>query len=409
LGKLQIPKVENESLKDFIFRFINNNGVQEVNINNNTESGKKYHRTIFDIYRGCLGYDENIIMTEVYPVLEELINEKKLLSHICKDISRRVYRVCDQWTRPYFNSSPIDEYNHNFINIDKKLINAGLYGATHSVKDLKINYMQLINNLTIGADIEAFLENNTGNIVSAEPYCKGTKHEPFNFDSSNKWYTTSLDNVLFEFTIPPAKYLQSWINDIDVAKKYIKSIIPKDLMLQFIPSAELADSELQTENAKTFGCEPTLDVWKRDVNPAPKSKNKNLRSAGFHVHFGYEIYDESLKLSIDEQIVKCADLLLGVPALLIEPPNKRRELYGKAGECRFKPYGVEYRVLSSYFCSTDTLIAWVYNQSLKVVDFVNSNKIAEVEECKDLILDAINNSNKNSAKNLIDKFEITMP
>ena len=48
MGKLQIPKVENESLKDFIFRFINNNGVQEVNINNNTESGKKYHRTIFE-------------------------------------------------------------------------------------------------------------------------------------------------------------------------------------------------------------------------------------------------------------------------------------------------------------------------------------------------------------------------
>jgi hypothetical protein len=41
----------------------------------------------------------------------------------------------------------------------------------------------------------------------------------------------------------------------------------------------------------------------------------------------------------------------------------RRELYGKAGAFRPKPYGVEYRVLSNRWLNSEALIRWVYNQS----------------------------------------------
>jgi hypothetical protein len=39
----------------------------------------------------------------------------------------------------------------------------------------------------------------------------------------------------------------------------------------------------------------------------------------------------------------------------------RRQLYGKAGAFRPKPYGMEYRVLSNRWLDSEPLMRWVYN------------------------------------------------
>jgi hypothetical protein len=112
---------------------------------------------------------------------------------------------------------------------------------------------------------------------------------------------------------------------------------------------------------------------------------------------------------IDEAIVKACDLLLGVPSVLIEPKNNRRELYGKAGECRFKPYGVEYRVLSGYFAKDDKLIKWVFNQAMSVIDFINKQGVEVLDNQQQTIIDCINNYDDVAALNLINQFNIQMP
>lgn len=263
-----------------------------------------------------------------------------------------------------------------------------------------------LNNITIGTDIELFImDKSTKEIVSAEPYILGTKHNPYNFDPISKFYATSLDNVLGEFCIPPAKSKDEWISGINKSMNYINSILPENLCTVSIPSAVLDLKYLQTENALLFGCESDLNVWLRKQNDKPEAENNQLRSAGFHVHVGYE----EPSIGVSEECVKAMDLFLSVPSLLIEPENERRKLYGKAGAFRLKEYGFEHRVLSGYFSKDDNLKGWVYNNTTKALEFVNKERIDEIEAVADIIQTAINSNDKVLAGNLIRQFEIEMP
>ena len=111
-----------------------------------------------------------------------------------------------------------------------------------------------INLKTIGVDAEMFLQDiNTKEIVSAEGYIKGSKYDPFCFNPKNKWYTTQLDNVLAEVTIPPATKMEEFANGLITAIQYVKSVLPPNLVPVAIPAANLDDKYLQTEQSQIFG------------------------------------------------------------------------------------------------------------------------------------------------------------
>jgi hypothetical protein len=61
-------------------------------------------------------------------------------------------------------------------------------------------------------------------------------------------------------------------------------------------------------------------------------------------------------------LIRYMDLYLGVPSILMDTDTRRRELYGKAGAYREKPWGLEYRVLSNFWYKTPELIGWVWDQ-----------------------------------------------
>lgn len=255
-----------------------------------------------------------------------------------------------------------------------------------------------ILNALIGGDIEVFLmHKESGEIVSAEGYAKGTKHQPFNFDPSNKYFAVSLDNVAYEFCIPPVPVTDKdgFVKNIARCLEWINREIPEQLCTVVRPAAILDDRWLQTDNAKLFGCEPDYNVWLRAMNPKPEATNSNLRSAGGHIHIGYD--DPSMETT--EQIIKCMDLFVGVPSVIQEPDNERKLLYGKAGAFRFKPYGGEYRTISNYYAGDERLTEWVFRATNRAIDAVNDD--FPVDEYKDEILDAINNNNKTVAGNLI--------
>lgn len=142
--------------------------------------------------------------------------------------------------------------------------------------------MSLINNALIGGDHELFLrDKNTGEIVSAEGIIKGTKEEPFNFDKKDPFACTSLDNILAEYNIAPAKTAAEYYHGIEKALKYIQKHIPKNLEYAAIPAARLDEKYLQTEQAQRFGCSIDFNCWTRNVNEPPNNGEKtNLRSAG---------------------------------------------------------------------------------------------------------------------------------
>lgn len=262
-----------------------------------------------------------------------------------------------------------------------------------------------VTDIKIGADIELFLRNRgTGEIVSAEGLIPGTKYKPFIFDESSEYYALSLDNVSPEFCIPPSENAAEFYFGIEKALKYIESIIPKELETVAVPAAYLNEKYLQTENAKTFGCEPDFNAW-TEMQNMPPAPNENMRTAGGHIHIGYK----NPNVFINKSLIKALDIYLGVPSILQEPENDRKRMYGKAGAYRDKSYGVEYRTISNYYLQSKELTDWVFQNTMEAINFVNKGgcnglNIQEKEE----IVNCINYNDHELANVLIEKYQVKL-
>ncbi len=262
-----------------------------------------------------------------------------------------------------------------------------------------------VGNYMVGSDVEFFLQEIASNeIVSAEGIIKGTKKEPFKFDKDNDFYATSLDNVMAEGNIAPAVTPYEFWKNVEKLRAYIDSTIPNTLKTVAIPAARLDPKYLQTENAQVFGCDPSLNCWTgEEVRPEPSGDN--LRSAGFHIHVGY---DEP-SAETNQELARAMDLFLGVPSILIEPKNERKAVgYGLSGNYRHQKHGMEYRSLSSYFSSEQKLIEWCFRNTAKAVQFVNDDRVKEIADVGDLIQRIINKEDAGAAEHFCKEFAIEL-
>jgi hypothetical protein len=264
--------------------------------------------------------------------------------------------------------------------------------------------MQRINNITIGADPEMFLFSEKDN--KYVPVCGlvgGTKDKPLPITDNG--HSLQEDNCMIEYTIPPCKTKQEFIDNITFVKDYINETTLKHLGLKSVclASVEFSPEQLESEQAQVFGCDPDYNAWNYEQNVVDRTKiNPNLRSAGGHIHVGYDNPDCDLSI----EIVRAMDLFVGVMSVLIDPNTKRRALYGKAGAYRFKKYGVEYRVLSSALFNDNDLLTFVYDYTMKAIDFINNNGIITDPE---RIQNCINNSDESLAMQILDDYNIDIP
>lgn len=219
--------------------------------------------------------------------------------------------------------------------------------------------------MRLGADPEVFLLKD-GDFTSVIEKIGGTKHHPLQIEGMPKGFTLQEDNVALEFGIPPAKSSAIFV-------KYIQSVMKQGLnkvpehQFSTLSCVKFPKKELAHPFAQIFGCEPDFNAWTGEMNPRPIAPDPDLRSAGGHVH---------LETDLDPKLMgQALDLFLGIPSLLMDISGaERRKFYGRAGAIRFKPYGLEYRVLSNFWIFKPKLIRWVWSEAHRAEQFVKEGK-----------------------------------
>lgn len=241
---------------------------------------------------------------------------------------------------------------------------------------------------TIGADPEFFLSR-FGKHVSAIGMIGGSKDQPRPLEREG--FGILEDNVAVEFNIAPAHNHQEFIDNIQYVMRELRNTLPPDMEFNKDASAIFDKEQLLDPKAQEFGCEPDFNAWTRAVNPRPCAADAALRSAGGHIHIGVEGVDKY-------QLIRAMDVFAGVPSLKLDnspEAARRRQLYGKAGACRLKPYGAEYRTLSNFWIFSPKLIQWAYDATARAVAFVKAGNVIDDEAGK-IIQAAINDGDKDA-------------
>lgn len=231
----------------------------------------------------------------------------------------------------------------------------------------------------LGADPELFMRSpNSGAFVSAHGRIPGTKHEPHKVPFG----AVQIDGTALEFNIDPAANADEFVHNIQAVRNTITSMVPGYNVVAE-PTALYDQNYFDWEvpaTAKELGCDPDYSAWTMVTNPRPEPGNKPMRTAAGHIHLGWT---EGADVFNHEHFAKCGavarqmDYFLGIHSLLWDPDSTRRELYGKAGAFRPKPYGVEYRVMSNRWLSDEKLMRWVFNSARAGLYWFEKGKIAE--------------------------------
>jgi len=224
----------------------------------------------------------------------------------------------------------------------------------------------------IGADPEFFIKKKYGGYASAVGLIGGSKWEPKKIDEDG--HAILEDNVAVEFNIKPASSFDEFRSSIHKVLDHIRGILPG---YEFSKESAVSfpQEELMTPEAQMFGCEPDFDAWRECVNEKPCADDKNLRSAGGHIHVGSD-----LAISNPVAVIRAMDLFLGVPSTQLDAGTLRRELYGKAGCFRAKSYGTEYRTLSNFWIFDDSLIQWAFDGTQRALEFVEKGNTIDVAD-----------------------------
>ena len=228
-----------------------------------------------------------------------------------------------------------------------------------------------IENITIGADPEVFVKDNNGRISSVIGALGGTKETPRLVSCGG----VQEDNVLAEFNIDPSTNAGQFTANISEVMSQLSNILrQKDLRVDCGRTAshnfDMDFLKSQGEKAMEFGCSSEWNTWTKDIMKKPDGESTTLRTAGGHIHIGYDDPIEAANYSI----VKLLDFQLGLPSVLKDKDTQRRSLYGQAGSMRHKPYGVEYRTLSNFWLRSGQLVHSVGEIALNVgtIKFLNS-------------------------------------
>lgn len=205
-----------------------------------------------------------------------------------------------------------------------------------------------MSDLLIGADPEFFVKKD-GKFVSAYGLIEGTKKNP----QKVKGGAVQVDGMALEININPAATFVEFEQNYQNVMSNLRRMVPDEYEFAFVPVADFDPDYIksQPEEARALGCDPDFNAYTGEANNPPDAA-KNFRTASGHFHLGWT-EDEDIKnpehIEACQMMTKQLDCGIGLKGIVYDTDNRRRELYGKAGAYRPKPYGVEYRVLSNFW------------------------------------------------------------
>jgi len=248
--------------------------------------------------------------------------------------------------------------------------------------------------MRLGTDPEVFLQDHAGNPISAIGYINADKWNPMQIPDMPEGYTLQEDNVSLEYGVPPSASADEFVQHINAVMEKSKEYLP-NLSFSKLSCIVFPEEQMNHPAAHIFGCEPDFNAWTKEVNKKPEPPHPFMRSAGGHIHV------ETTKDPM--AVIRAMDLFLGVPSVLMDNGEMRKQLYGKAGAFRAKSYGVEYRTLSNFWIFKNELIRWVWANTQRALDSVDAIDVAKDEA---RILRSINDNDKDTALALVKEYNL---
>lgn len=259
--------------------------------------------------------------------------------------------------------------------------------------------------ILIGCDPEVFVRQ--GSVFkSAHGLIKGDKKNPFPVRNG----AVQVDGMALEFNINPAATAEQFIINVQDVFNQMCAMVPEYDVVT-VPVAHFTEEYMkaQPSEALELGCDPDFNAWDGQVNVKPNA-NRPMRTAAGHVHIGWtndrDITDPE-HVGDAHIVTKQMDFFLGLGSLFYDDDNMRRSMYGRAGCCRIKKYGVEYRTLSNAWLKSADLMRWVFNNTKAGMERVIQgdllfNRHGDIQEI-------INTGDKSAASIIMKKEGIEFP
>ena len=263
--------------------------------------------------------------------------------------------------------------------------------------------------ILIGADPELFVKKE-GKFHSAHGLVPGNKAAPFPVPDG----AVQVDGMALEINPSPAKDKEQFVHNVESVLSSLREMLPHEYSFDKAVSASFDELHMrsQPKEALALGCEADFNAYEETQNPPPVAP-KFQRTAGGHIHIGWTKDEDPMESSHFLsccQIAKQLDFFLGIPSVYLDRDGLRKDIYGRAGGFRPKPYGMEYRVLSNFWIESKELMEFVFSQTKKAFDLFVDQDVNYYKAYGENARGIINHNDMFGARNFVrDVDELMQP
>lgn len=289
------------------------------------------------------------------------------------------------------------------------------------MSETNVKFKQLHQSpIYLGTDPELFFEQD-GEIIGAEKVLPEG-----GISGASGVGKVIIDGIQAELNPAPSHCREVLATNIARCLFSLKAVADqKKVKLSFKQTVQISQKEMDSlsDKSKQFGCSKSENAHQKDLTTGVKDGATYFyRSAGGHIHIGMprttDMYSETYKAfkKEPERLVQMLDIIVGNFCVLIDRDegNKlRRQTYGRAGEFRLPPHGLEYRTLSNFWLQNYTLMSLVFSLARLAVSIVCNSKDTEIDYEQEIlkatdmqdVIKAINDNDFDLARKNYDKIK----